>query len=55
MARFGDGKTTRIFAYYNDRPPVSLTAQLLLDILSGKARALGGISADGKTISIGTP
>jgi hypothetical protein len=54
-ASLSDGKSTRIFAYYNGRPPASLTAPLLLDILSGKARSLGGISADGKTISISTP
>lgn len=49
-----DGKTT-IYGYFDRRPSAKLLTPLMLDILTGKAKALGGYSADGKTINVTIP
>jgi hypothetical protein len=54
-ATITDGKRTDIFAYYRGRPPETFTSDLLKAILAGKAKRIGGFSAEGKSINIIAP
>jgi hypothetical protein len=46
---------TLIFAFYDGRPPAESVSDLFANILGGRAKAVGGFSADGKKITIVTP
>ena len=46
---------TLIFAYFAGRPAIADVADLFAQILMGKARAVGGYSANGKNITILAP
>jgi hypothetical protein len=54
-ATVSDGKQVSIFANYERRPAAKVLAPLMLQILDGKARPIGGYSIDGKTITVNTP
>jgi len=44
-----------IFGYFDARPPREAVSALVLAIIAGKAKAVGGYSLDGKNISIVAP
>ncbi|HEY3812087.1 MAG TPA: hypothetical protein VGL66_02595 [Caulobacteraceae bacterium] len=48
-------KQVLIFGYFNDRPSPDHVVELFDQVLSGKAKALGGYSVDGKNITISMP
>jgi len=49
-----DGKVT-IFAYFNGRPSADAAADLFDDVVTGRTKAIGGYSVDGKKINIIMP
>jgi hypothetical protein len=54
-ATITQGTNTMIFGHFDGRPATKLTAELMVRILSGKARSLGGYDAGSKTITVTTP
>jgi hypothetical protein len=48
-------KQVLIFGYFNDRPTPARLADLFDQVLSGKAKAVGGYSVNGKNINITVP
>jgi hypothetical protein len=54
-ASVNDGKTTWLFGLFSGRPAGDALGTLMFDIMHGKAKAIGGYSADGKNISISLP
>lgn len=54
-ATITQGAQTSIFAYYEGRPSAETLRPLLVGILRGKARPIGGYSVDGKAVSAETP
>lgn len=54
-ATASNGSGVAIYAYFKSRPSPTSVAALFADILSGKAKAVGGYAVDGKSISIGVP
>lgn len=55
IATMNNGTQTAVYGYFDERPPMKVLAPLMVDILDGKARAIGGLSADGKTINVTLP
>lgn len=50
-----NGKKTWLFAVYSGRPPAASLGALMQSIIDRKAKALGGFSVDGKSVTIDMP
>ncbi len=55
IATMSNGDRVSIYGYFNGRPDTDAAVALFDEILSGKAKSIGGYSADGKTITISMP
>lgn len=54
-ATASSGSGVAIYAYFKSRPSPAGVAALFVEILTGKAKAVGGYAVDGKSISINVP
>lgn len=55
VATMTEGPQVAIYGYFEGRPPPKALVPLLLRILDGKAKPIGGYSVDGKTITVNVP
>jgi hypothetical protein len=55
IASMRRGGQVLVFGYFDDRPPVEDALDLFAGVLSGKAKAVGGYSVDGRNTNINAP